>query len=503
MARGLALGLAGLLLIGAASVPAFAAPTTAPAELAGVLVVTDEEVNEPVPEELRDALGAYDQLAAAHPGDFGYPHVSGGEIVVGVSTAGGASKAAALKKQLVNGPTDGSVEDSKGGGVVEDGKKDEAVDPSARIGATRDGGAAAVSPAEEAIAAAEKAKVAVEAARRAAAATRATAAARAAAERAQIKTVPATQAGLAQVVEQIMNAIDTDPLLSSAGIWQTEIDRETARVAISMESITDEVAQRLATLFGDRIELVQAPNPQLTETVGRLNDGSPFYGGAQLRTPSGVACSTAFSWNITSRVSGMLTAGHCARDGGNVSTPAGAMGHISSGTRENFSSRGTVYLPGERVYRGDMALITINSGKSSAGRVYRGAHNSITSAPVRSMWHRRSQAGDKFCTSASKSGEVCDWTVKDVGVNNRTSNGLWIRNIVTSKAKREACIRPGDSGGAIYTVNADGAVAAKGIINAGSGGGSDYRGGFLDPCYSGFTDIWDAYSGFPGYLKVS
>lgn len=56
----------------------------------------------------------------------------------------------------------------------------------------------------------------------------------------------------------------------------------------------------------------------------------------------------------------------------------------------------------------------------------------------------------------------------------------------------------------MYTVNSDGSVAAKGILNGGAGGGSDYYAGALDrdKCMMHFTDILDAYSGFPGLLKV-
>jgi hypothetical protein len=44
-------------------------------------------------------------------------------------------------------------------------------------------------------------------------------------------------------------------------------------------------------------------------------------------------------------------------------------------------------------------------------------------------------------------------------------------------------------------------VLAQGILDGASGGGSDYYGGYLDKCRVLFTDIWDAYYGFPGVLK--
>ena len=55
----------------------------------------------------------------------------------------------------------------------------------------------------------------------------------------------------------------------------------------------------------------------------------------------------------------------------------------------------------------------------------------------------------------------------------------------------------------IYRGPANGTIYAKGIhVGGGSIGGDDF-GGRLDPCQEYFTDIWDAYLGFPGYLTTS
>ncbi|WIM95013.1 hypothetical protein ACTOB_007074 [Actinoplanes oblitus] len=148
-----------------------------------------------------------------------------------------------------------------------------------------------------------------------------------------------------------------------------------------------------------------------------------------------------------------------------------------------------------------MALIEVWPGKSVRDRVYRGGHSSTSSFQVRSMWHRRAAAGDKFCTGGKESGEICDWTVSKTGVDVKTDLGL-NHNEVTSKSQSGWCPRHGDSGGPVYTVNSDGTVAAKGIISSGSGGGTDHYAGSLDlhQCAIQFTDIYDAYQGFPGSL---
>ena len=41
-----------------------------------------------------------------------------------------------------------------------------------------------------------------------------------------------------------------------------------------------------------------------------------------------------------------------------------------------------------------------------------------------------------------------------------------------------------------------------GIHSGGTDGGGDYYGGLPDPCVEVDTDIYDAYYGFPGYLKT-
>jgi streptogrisin C len=117
------------------------------------------------------------------------------------------------------------------------------------------------------------------------------------------------------------------------------------------------------------------------------------------------------------------------------------------------------------------------------------------------MWSRRAQSGDQYCTGGSFSGEICGWTVDAAGVD-RYVSGKWKRSIVVSSSRQGWCIRSGESGGAVYTVNSNGSVAAKGIHSSSSGGGSDFYGGALDPCEEQFTDIWDAYYGFPGTLKT-
>jgi streptogrisin C len=88
-----------------------------------------------------------------------------------------------------------------------------------------------------------------------------------------------------------------------------------------------------------------------------------------------------------------------------------------------------------------------------------------------------------------------------VGVNYEYSPGHWWRNIVRSKTKTGWCNRPGDSGAPVYIVSGSD-VYAKGILDGAGGGGSDYYGGTLDKCKVDFTDIYQAYYGFPGAIRT-
>lgn len=415
-------------------------------------IVADAGVNPPLPADLRDAVGLYQQLAEANPEEFGYPHVEDGQVVVDVLTAAAARKAEALE--------DGTLKDST-------------AKPAAK---------------EDAEEKAEDAAVAGQ---------------RAVADRdADTRLVSTGSVGdTEQLKHDILTASDTSPVLDDAGVWRTEVDRETGRVAVTMETITGPAVQALQQRYGDDVEFVQASDPQLSTLSSRTDDTSPFSGGAKTYLDKGGFCSTAFAWSMGS-TSGMLTAGHCAPAGDFFFSGGQSLGYVSSGTRENYTNGiGTVKLTGQSTVYGDMALIQVWDGRSSRAKIYRGGPSSSTSYPVRSMWHRRAQSGDQFCTGGVVSGELCGWTVDKVGADVKTNMGI-NHNQVTSKGKQGWCQKQGDSGGPVYTVNSDGSVAAKGMISSGGGGGSDGYGGYFDQCTMQFTDIYDAYFGFPGVLKV-
>lgn len=291
-------------------------------------------------------------------------------------------------------------------------------------------------------------------------------------------------------------------LPDSEAIVQTEPDEEHNRVIITIDRLSDPLLNALAARYGTTdIAIRVNTKHEKGHDDARDDDTSPFWGGARINAPAGM-CSTGFPW-YSGSTSYMVTAGHCAPNGGSVSTPAQSMGSITVSSRENRNPGvGTVYLTGQTTYRGDLALVEMPSGRSSGTRIYRGGVGSSSSGAIDSMWSRAPQNGDQYCTGGRTTGEQCGWVVVNVRINHTNSNGEVLRNVSQGR-KQGQCTMGGDSGGPTYTVLSNGSVVAKGIHSGTSGGGGDNWGGALDPCYERFTDIWDAYNGFPGFLRVA
>jgi streptogrisin C len=434
-----------VVLAGLPVTPAQAAPSNADRHASGLFLRGAEDLYQPIPESLRDAYGVYDLMAEANPDDFGYVRVSGNSLVVTVVTDRGVDRISAL--------TAGRPLPAL------------AVDPYGKVGKT-------IAESRGRIAGVQMTS-----------------------SRSQL-----SRANAERLKHEVTDIAYVDPGLTAAGIWRTGVDRSTGRVAIWLENLTDDAAATLVSRYGtEQVEIIEAPNPRKNNQLGRLADGSPFKGGARI-TAAGNGCSDAFSWNITG-ISGMLTAGHCIPDGGYVTTPVQGIGNVTANSRENYSSTGTVFLPGESVYRGDMALIEVLGSRTSDPYIYRGVNNGTSSSVVGSMWSRRAQPGDQYCTGGSYGGEICGWQVYSINQNEYVS-GKWLRNVAASRPRTGWCTRLGDSGGSVFTVTSTGIIVAKGIHNAGGGGGGDDFGGTGDPCTESFTDIYDAYYGFPGFLKV-
>jgi len=315
----------------------------------------------------------------------------------------------------------------------------------------------------------------------------------------RIRPVKRSWAQLEQIRDEIVHLTTPGIVADQEAIVAIEPDGPNNRLIITVDRLSGTLLRALTAMYGtEAIAIRHDPQYQRGMPQARENDSSSggFYAGANLS-----GCTSGFSW-YSGTTNYMVTAGHCFPSGGSASTPVEYMGWVNSGSRENWNNgTGTVFLSGQSVNRGDIALVQVQSPKQTAGRIYRGGYNSSTSAPVREMWSRQAANGDQYCTGGRMSGEQCGWVVNAVRFDHRYSNGEWARN-VNRGSKQAQCTIGGDSGGPVYTVRSDGGIAAKGIHSGGGGGGSDNWGGAFDPCFGIFTDIWQAYYGFPGVLRT-
>lgn len=274
----------------------------------------------------------------------------------------------------------------------------------------------------------------------------------------------------------------------------TTQDDEHNRVLIVVDRRSDALFSALAARYGTEIIAIRIePNPGF-RAIGRQDDVTPFYGGAAITT-STHGCTTGFSF-LRGSSGVMVTAGHCASTGSDVYTGANGgtyhMGYIYSFSQrdENWNnSTGTELINGG--YYGDLAVVTIDSGKSSSPWMYIGTSSSNTAAPVKEMWSSDPAYGDQFCTGGAQSGELCGWQVTSA-LTDVNRGGPIARNVTIGYKGSGTCMKSGDSGSPAYTVRPDNGIAAKGI-----NGGATNVGG-TGNCQVDFTNLRYVPSAWPG-----
>jgi hypothetical protein len=313
--------------------------------------------------------------------------------------------------------------------------------------------------------------------------------ARATAAPTRVVTVKHSRAYLQKIMD------DTIGLTASAKVQLTQADPANDRAILWLDAApTDSYLRALASRYDPSAIAVYVLQHPYTDSplFGRNGDSSPFWGGARIYTSANMACTDAFSWTDGSSNYYSLTAGHCAAEGGSVSTPSEAMGLINACEASWTYGVGTVSMCGQTEQRGDIALIRITPGLLSSANMYRGGFGSTSWATVKEMWNRSPQPGDQYCTGGATTGELCGWVTQQVGVNYAYTNGEVARNIDIG-TRTAPCLDSGDSGGPVYTVRSDGGIAAKGIISGG---------GVASQCRNEYTDIYQALYGFVGWLAT-
>ena len=301
-------------------------------------------------------------------------------------------------------------------------------------------------------------------------------------------------AALTAVQDEVLTA----DLPGADKMYTAAVDAATNRVVIEASAVTEEMRTALASRYGaDKVALRLTPGEDAGGAqASRNNDTTPFYGGAKLG-PHG--CTIGFPWTVGTAPH-FLTAGHCTSAGQNIYTTryCCAVGKVVADNWNNSS--GSVKINGAS-YSGDLSLVKMNSGYSTAAYMYTGGPTSNTFRKIDGVSSRSPKYGDTYCTGGSTKGTVCGWKVSGLRMNVKYSGGYVARNM-TRGGKRGHCTAPGDSGGPVFTINAGGLIVAKGIHSGGGGGGSDHYTGALEPaCREWFTDIRVAEGVLPGLVR--
>jgi hypothetical protein len=284
-------------------------------------------------------------------------------------------------------------------------------------------------------------------------------------------------------------------------VWQTAPDQLHNRIIITVRELNEELMSSLASAFGTDLIAVSVDSgaSNASAAYDRMHDVSSFWGGANWWSGVG-QCTTGFGWN-TGTGDGMITAAHCVYSGGTVTNSSykpNPIGSVNANSEENWDpNNGTMHYSGQSVNRGDVALIRVKSGYHTSPNIYTGGNSDHVNRVVGQMNSRRVQLGDAVCSSGYVTNYWCGMvTATGVNVLYLTSGpNVWARSVVDASALGNTCPTHGDSGGPVYQWRSDGKAIAQGILS----GSIPYA----VACDIFFTDIWDAYFGLPGSLKVA
>ncbi|WP_283134946.1 S1 family peptidase [Rhizohabitans arisaemae] len=448
-------------------VPAVSAVTVTPVE-----VITEDPFADPVPLDHRTdvLLDRAEDRALASPDVYATPYVEYGQLVAPVVNPARQLEASVLMVPRVLPP------------VPDDGTDDEsAVPPPDELEKPAD-----PPPAAAGLSASE-AKTSPEAKASPSSASEGELVA-------EIVDAPVVRYSLTRLEEIKDEVLELAPevLPGADKLISAAVHAERNRVVVEATEAPDALRTALAVRYGsDAVTILLVPDPGPIVAHNRQRDTSPFYGGARIEASEG-NCTSGFSWRVGT-VPYMLTAGHCTASNSRVYTPVTQIGTV---VKDNWDNGiGTVKIDGQSGYYGDLALVKVVSGASSAGRMYIGNKDSGSSRAVAGMASRKSRRGDTFCIGGMKTGALCGWKVTHVAQNVRYGKKIG-RNLVKSN-KTGTCPVGGDSGAPAYTLNSKGRVVAKGIYSGGGGSGTK-----LNPCRAYFTDIRDAYVAMPGIIAT-
>jgi hypothetical protein len=283
-------------------------------------------------------------------------------------------------------------------------------------------------------------------------------------------------------------------------IVMTAPDEKANRVVITVSAASLQLFSNLADRYGTEAIAVRLdPSFGVSTPNSRLYDYSPFWGGARIYAPTeNRYCSDSFSWHVGSASgNAILTAAHCVWDGGSIrigDTNSPIVGTVQSGTEENWKHGvGTVYYQGQTTYRGDAALIRLDSSHSSGPSIYRGT--GTTSSHVVSGGYAYMARDDLVYVGGQAGNETGAFRVDNQHTDVwYSATGETVRNVTIAQfyGDPHPCPISGDSGGSVF------AIVTGGVRAAGT-----YSGQYgVSNCTVVYTEAYDSYLALPGaFLK--
>jgi hypothetical protein len=242
-----------------------------------------------------------------------------------------------------------------------------------------------------------------------------------------------TNKQLTEQAERLMALRGDDKQLSAVG---PAPDGSGLNIGVRDVSLTSARtrAQSLAHGIGIGVQLhVRARITPVADT--RQADTPPYWGGAQLITPTGGGCTSGFGvrgWNGAATY--ILTARHCGV--GTFDTGDGRTVGRSIVTRWGHDAQLILTWAGSVVYDGD----SIDGSNQFSKRVQGASKNHV---------------GDYVCESGAYSGAICDIKVTDIG-QTITLEGHKISDVVQAEQQgHQAAAGSGDSGGPVFSLTDD------------------------------------------------
>ncbi|MFE7482985.1 S1 family peptidase [Streptomyces sp. NPDC057552] len=214
-----------------------------------------------------------------------------------------------------------------------------------------------------------------------------------------------------------------------------------------------QLAPSAASGIDTKVPVTLEVAPEATP-VDRIDDGSPYWGGALMINRSGSnACTAAFGVKRNSDgATRVLTAAHCGKTGDEwVDGGYDVMGKVE-GNWPTYETQLINTRGGTSVWHGSVRA-DHTSGSDATNKTVRG-------------W-AFPEVGQLVCSSGSFSGSRCVIKVTHNNVTLNLGGGLIVPGMVQAEQQgRTNAAGNGDSGGPVYGVRSDGGATASGIISA-------------------------------------